>query len=221
MKKVLSLVVIALALIIAGCAGGGEEKSEKETPTPSPVKTPTPAPEPEKTAEPSQTEKSPGEPGNGLKTLYDLYMNKKMLHGTASMTVEGKTQTFEFWYYFDADNRELLIRMDAREGEEMGSMILRQKYEGNTLTTVMYSKGGEGMPQMEGCDWMEFKQTVTVSPSDYEDLKDEPVSESFEATMMRQGNVVENYRIEYVDYDPSIFQPDGNVCSIGSYMGRG
>ena len=222
MKK-LVLIFVIFAVVVAGCAGGGEKKEEK-TPTPEPTQTPvkTPTPEPEKTPVPSETEKMPPEEyGGGFKTLYDLYVNKKMLHGTASITVEGATQTYEFWYYFDADSRELLIRMEAQGEGEMGTVIMRHKYEGNTMTTVMYSKGGKGMPMVEGCDWMEFRQTITVSPSEYEDVKEEPVSESFEAIMMRQGNVVENYKIEYVDYDPSVFQPDGKVCSIGSYMGGG
>ena len=77
------------------------------------------------------------------------------------------------------------------------------------------------MQQMGDCEWMKFTQTTTVSPSEYEDVKDEPVSESFEATLVQQGNIVQNYKIEYVDYDPSLFQPDGKVCDIGSFMSGG
>ena len=224
MKKAIFALVVILALALAGCSGGGEKKEEEiSTPTPAPTPTPAQTSIPEKTPTPAETHEGGGTTPSGevIRTLYEMYVNKKMVHGTVTITENGKTHTSEFWFYFDADNRQKLLRMEGETEQGMGVVIIINKYDGNTLTTTMYSKGGMAMQQMGDCEWMKFTQTITVSPSEYEDVKDEPVSDSFEATLVQQGNIVQNYKIEYVDYDPSLFQPDGKVCDIGSFMSGG
>jgi len=211
MKKML-IVLVLLAIAFAGCAGGGE-KEEKATPSPTPTQTPVP----EKTEE--TTAPSSGGTSGGINTMLDLFRSKKVAHGSAIVKEEGKTYTVEFWYYFDASNKEVMMRMEGESAQGKGVNIIRQKYEDGTVTIVIYTKSEE-MQHPEGCEWMEFRQKQTVSPSEYEDVKNEPVSKSFEATLTQQGNVVEHYKLEYVDFDPSLFQPDGKVCSFGSYMGR-
>ncbi len=217
MKKVLILLVVVLAMVFAGCAGGG--KGEKQTPaqtsTPSETQTPTQSPEPEETQAGSVQTPASG----AIKTLYEMYVNRKMVHGTVAVTEKGKTHTSEFWFYFDADRKEKLLRMEGETDQGMSAVIIIDKYDGNTLTTTIYSKGGMATSQMGDCEWMKFTQTTTVSPSEYEDVKDEPVSDSFQATLTQQGNIVQNYKLEYIDYDGSLFQPDGKICDMGSFMG--
>ncbi len=214
--------LVALLVVLAGCSGGKEEKVEStpvETPkaerTPTPEKTSPPAKQEE--AEETQTPSS----GEAIRTLYEMYVNRKMVHGTVTVSENGKTQTTEFWYYFDFENKEKLLRMEGETEQGRGATIIINKYEGNTLTTTIYSKGGMAIQQMGDCEWMKFTQTITASPSEVEEAKDEPVSESFQATFRQQGNVVADYKIEYIDYDPTIFQPDGKVCDVGSFMSGG
>ncbi len=223
MKKAILVLVVILALALAGCSGGGEKKEEKvSTPTPTPTPTPAQTSIPEKTPTPTETYES-GETmpsGEAIRTLYEMYVNKKMLHGTYEITADGKTQTGEYWFYYDAANNQKLARMEGQSDQGKSVIIVIEKYEGNTATTTLYMKGGQ-YNQMGNCEWVSFTQTITVSPSDYEGIKDEPADQAAQATLVSQGgNVVEKFNIEYVDYDPSIFQPDGQVCSMGSYIQR-
>ena len=212
MKKYVIL-MIALSLLLIGCA----EKKETATPTPSetPVPSGTPVSTPSPSGTPTETPVStPSQPG--INTLLDLYNSKKMLHGTATVTVNGKEEKMEFWYYYDMKNNEQVVRAEGSQGV----MIMKDRYEGNTLTQIMYTKGAEGMPQQQGCDWIEIKTTTTVTPSESEEVKDEPVSDAFKATFT-QGNVKETYQIEFVPVDLSLFEPDGKVCTIGTFMPQG
>lgn len=202
-KLVVFLAVVAIAL--AGCAG---QKEENTAGTPAQTQTPTP--------EETQTQEMRGSGGASageIRTLYDLFVSKKMYYGRATITENGETYTVEFWYYYDADNGEQMIRMENSEG---GIMIMRNKYEGTTLTTTMYMRGMKDMPMPEGCDWIEIKTTQTVSPTEAEEIKDESVGDAFTATLSYQGQMTQEYEGKFVDVDLTLFQPDGNVCSMMS-----
>ncbi len=218
MKKAILVLFVVLAIALAGCSGGGEKKEEKvSTPTPAPTQTSVPeeTPTPEKIPESGETTPS----GEAIRTLYEMFVNKKMLHGSYEITVEGKKQTGEFWFYYDASNNQKMVRMEGQMDQEKSVIIVIEKYEENTATTTMYMKG-TSYNQMGGdCDWVSLTQTITVSPSEVEDIKNEPADQAVEATLVREGNIVEHYTVEYVDYDPSLFQPDGKVCSMVSFVG--
>ncbi|WP_287795229.1 hypothetical protein [Archaeoglobus sp.] len=64
----------------------------------------------------------------------------------------------------------------------------------------------------QGCDWIVITQTSTISQSE-SNIGDEPVEDAFKSTFASQGNVWE-YEVETVDYNPSLFQPDGKVCQF-------
>ncbi|WP_456369875.1 hypothetical protein [Geoglobus sp.] len=206
MKKLLVILAV-VAIALAGCAGQ-KEGGTIETP----AKTQTPTPEETRTPEQGG---SGGVSAGEIKTLYDLFASKKMYYGRATVTENGETYTVEFWYYYDADNSEQMLRMENSEG---GVMIMRNKYEGSTLTTTMYMRGMKDMPMPEGCDWVEVKTTQTVSPSEAEEVKDEPVGDAFTATLSYQGQVTQEYEGKFVDVDLTLFQPDGNVCSMMSMI---
>ncbi|NOY11811.1 MAG: hypothetical protein GXO67_07005 [Archaeoglobi archaeon] len=205
----LVLVLAVLAVLFAGCSGGKEEV--KTTPTPAAQPTSTPTAE----QAPAGSGGSGTSAGGGINTLYDLFMAKKMYYGKASVTENGETKTVEFWYYYDADNNEQMLRMEHSDG---GILIMKNRYEGNTLTTVMYMRDMQGMEMPPNCDWVEMKTTQTVSPSEAEEVKDEPVGDAFTATVSHQGQVTETYEGKFVDVDLTLFQPDGNVCSMMSFM---
>ncbi|AIY90333.1 hypothetical protein [Geoglobus acetivorans] len=211
MRKILIVVFAALVLLMAGCSGQNE--GAKPAATPTPVSTP----EAERTPEPAQGGSSGGSGASagGINTLYDLFVAKKMYYGKATVVENGETRTVEFWYYYDADNNEQMIRMEHSEG---GVVIMRNKYEDNTLTMTMYMKGMQNMPVSPNCDWVMVKTTQTVSPGEAEELKDEPVGDAFTATVSYQGQVMENYEGKFVDADLTLFQPDGNVCSVTMMM---
>ncbi|AAB90249.1 hypothetical protein [Archaeoglobus fulgidus] len=188
-KFVAFFVIVALAALLAGCGGQGEQEQK-----PSEQKTTTTVAE-----------------SKGIETLSDLYNSKKMVHGTAKVTLQGETTTVEFWYYFDMPNKETLLRYEGEQGG-MGKMtaIIKNKYSGTTLTQTMYMKS-EKM-EAQGCDWIVITQTSTISQSE-SNIGDEPVEDAFKSTFASQGNVWE-YEVETVDYNPSLFQPDGKVCQF-------
>ncbi len=163
---------------------------------------------PEETPTPERTKEVAVEEGD-IKTLMDLFNAKKMYYGKAEVVENGEKKTFEFWYYFDADSNEQLLRMQQADGV----VIVRYKYEDSTLTTIMFAKG-MGMSVPQNCEWVEVRMTQQVSPSEAEEVKDEPVGDSFKATVTQQGQILENYEAKFVDVDLSLFEPDGEVCSI-------
>ncbi len=195
--RLLALLLVLL-VALAGCSGEKPEGTEA-------VKTPE-GTAPEKTPTPEKTKVA--EKGD-IKTLMDLFNAKKMYYGKVTIVENGEEKVLEFWYYYDANNNEQLIRMQQPDGV----VIMRHKYEGTTLTTTMYAKGmGMGAPQ--NCEWVEVKMTQQVSPGEAEEVKDEPVGDAFKATVTQQGQIVETYEAKFVDLDLSVFEPDGEVCSI-------
>lgn len=211
MRKTLVVVLAILALVIAGCSGQRDET--KLTPTATPVSTP----ETERTSTPVQGESSgKGEMSTGgINTLYDLFMAKKMYYGKATVIENGEERTVEFWYYYDADNNEQMMRIEHSDG---GVVIMRNKYEDNTLTMAMYMKGMKDMPMPPNCDWVMVKTTQSVSPGEAEEIRDEPVGDAFTTTISYQGQVMEKYEGKFVDVDLTLFKPDGEVCSITMMM---
>ncbi len=214
MKKYLVLLIV-LSLLLIGCA---EKKSGEETPTPpaekTPVETPVSTPTPSKTPTETPVSTPSGQPG--INTLFDLYNSRKMLHGTATVTISGKTEKMEYWVYYDLENNEQMVRAEG----DQGVMIMIDSYEGNTLTQTIYMKDMEGVPQQQGCDWVAVKTTMTISPSESEEVKDEPVGDAFKATFT-QGDVQQTYEFEFVPLDLSLFEPDGKVCTVGMFMPQG
>ncbi|WP_457591159.1 hypothetical protein [Geoglobus sp.] len=210
MRKNIAIIFAILALVLAGCSGqdGGEK------PAATPAATQTATPEAKDTETPTQ--EGGGTVSGDIKTLYDLYMSGKMYYGRATVTENGETHTVEFWYYYDADSNEQMIRMEQSNG---GVMIMRNKYEGNTLTMTMYMKGMQDMPMPANCDWVMVKTTQTVSPGEAEELKDEPVGDAFTATLSYQGQVTHEYEGKFMDVDLTLFQPDGEVCSMTMMVG--
>jgi len=201
MKNVVLVPLIILTIAVIGCLG--EEKRE----TPTLAETPTPVP--------TETYKESKEgynkqPETKINTLLDLFNMKKMYHGTAKITVEGKTEMYEFWGYYDANSKEQKVRMESNEG----AFIIIQKYENNALITTMYMKNYQNMQMPEGCDWVELKSVQTVSPSELSKVEDKPVKDSFKDVIAQQGQIEEEYSIEFIDYDPQIFKPDGSICSM-------
>ena len=192
MKKfVLLLVVVALAAMLAGCGGEGGEGQKPTEQKPTTTTTVTES--------------------KGIETLYDLYNSKKMVHGTAKITLQGETTTIEFWYYFDMPNKETLLRYEGQqEGAKKVTAIIKNKYSDNKVTQTMYMRGEE--MGMQGCDWIVMTQSSTISQSE-SNIEEEPVEEAFKSTFASQGNVWE-YEVEMIDYNPSIFQPEGKVCEF-------
>ncbi|ADC66069.1 conserved hypothetical protein [Ferroglobus placidus DSM 10642] len=205
--RLLALLLVLL-VVLSGCSGKEEKVETAETPKPE--KTPVTEKTPEKKTEVVVEE---GE----INTLLDLFNAKKMYYVKATISEEGAEKTMEFWFYYDANNNEQKMRMQNSEGEVV---IIKHKYEGNTLTTTMYVKNAGGINAPQNCDWVEIKTTQEISPGEAEDVKSEPVGDAFKTTVTQQGKIVEKYEAKFVDLDLSLFETHGNVCSISMMMQR-
>ncbi len=194
-KLALLFVFVAIAAMLAGCGGeggqgAGEQKPAEQKPTPTVTET--------------VVEK-------GIETVSDLFNSNKMVHGTAKVTLQGETTTVEFWYYFDMPKKETLLRYEGQhEGTEKITAIIRSKYSDTTVKQTMYMRGVD--MGMQGCDWIVMTQSFTISQSESK-IEDQPVEDAVKASFTSQGNMWE-YEIETVDYNPSLFQPDGKVCEF-------
>lgn len=219
MRNLLFVLILIFAVALSGCSGSDSGEKAKPEQTPAPVKTETPQATP--TPEETQGGNQPPSSGEVYRTLYEMYVNKKMVHITYTVDYGNRQEIGEGWFYYDADKNQKLFRMQGNDEAGFGAVIIIETFSGNTKTTTLYSKGSAGMQPAEGCDWIKVTQTMSVSPSDYENLGDEPVDQSVKVTISEQGQMVYEYNLEYVDFDPAIFQPDGKVCDVMVYSHGG